>query len=284
MVTVKPGYQPQASDTSLETDVYEFALLRQKSNSDRWNMAAQLIQWTKKLSLQGIQKARPVETNRYFAQAVLGDKWAPALTPTNGDTTMWVQDPGAIAQLLHPIFEQFNIPYYITGGVAAILYGEPRTTRDLDVVINLQREQLPLLVTALETSGFYCPPGAIEELQTGQGQTFSVTHMTMVLNADLVLNSDTPFDRSKMERRRLESFGETDKQQFWVASPEDLVLAKLLWRQRSQSEKQWRDVLGVLKVQGETLDFDYLFQWADALLLTEALSQAIVAAGLTTEP
>jgi hypothetical protein len=81
----------------------------------------------------------------------------------------------------------------------------------------------------------------------------------------LYLNSDTPFDRSKMERRRLESFGETDNQQFWVASPEDLVLAKLLWRQRSQSEKQWRDVLGVLKVQGETLDFDYLFQWADAL-------------------
>jgi hypothetical protein len=60
---------------------------------------------------------------------------------------MWVQDPGAIAQLLHPIFEQFNIPYYITGGVAAILYGEPRTTRDLDVVINLQREQLTLLVS-----------------------------------------------------------------------------------------------------------------------------------------
>jgi hypothetical protein len=247
-------------------------------------MAVRLIQWTKKLSLQGIQKAQPVETSRYFAQAVLGDKWLPVLTPTDGDTTMWVQDPGAIAQLLHPIFEQFNVPYYITGGVAAILYGEPRTTRNLDVVINLQREQLALLVTALETSGFYCPPGAVAELQAGQGQTLSVTHISMVLNADLILNADTPFDRSKIERRRLESFGETDNQQFWVASPEDLVLAKLLWRQRSQLEEQWRDVLGVLKIQGETLDFGYLFRWAAALSLTEVMSQALVAAGLTTEP
>jgi len=107
--------------------------------------------------------------------------------------------------------------------------------------------------------------------------------MSMVLNADLVLNADTPFDRSKMSRRRLESFDETGNQQFWVASPEDLVLAKLLWGQRSQSEKQWRDVLGVLKIQGETLDFDYLLQWAEPLGLTEAVSQAIVAAGLTTE-
>ena len=284
MAAVKPGYQTQASDTSLETDMYEFALLRQKTNSDRWQMAARLIQWSKRLSLRGMQKARPLETNRYFAQAVLGDKWVPALTSADGDTTMWVQDPSAIAQLLHPIFEQYNIPYYITGGVAAILYGEPRTTRDLDIVINLQRDQLTLLVDALETSGFYCPPGAVAELQAGQGQTLSVTHMSMVLNADLVLNADTPFDRSKMARRRLESFGETDDQQFWVASPEDLVLAKLLWGQRSQSEKQRRDVLGVLKVQGETLDFDYLLQWAAALDLTEALSQAIVAAGLTTEP
>lgn len=281
---IKPGYQPQASDTSLETDVYAFALLRQKTNGDRWSMAARLIRWAKKLSLQGIQKARPLEASRYFAQAALGDKWTPALTPIDGDITMWVQDPGAIAQLLHPIFEQFNVPYYITGGVAAILYGEPRTTRDLDIVINLQRPQLLTLVTALEAAGFYCPPGAVEELQAGQGQTLSVTHMSMVLNADLVLNADTPFDRSKMERRRLESFGETDNQQFWVASPEDLVLAKLLWSQRSQSEKQWRDVLGVLKVQGETLDFGYLFQWADALSLAEVVSQAIVAAGLTTEP
>jgi len=284
MVQVKPGYQPQASDTSLETDVYEFTLLRQKTNSDRWSMAVRLIQWSKKLSLRSIQKARPLDTNRYFAQAVLGDKWVAALTPKDGDTTMWVQDPGAIAALLHPLFEQYNIPYYITGGVAAILYGEPRTTRDLDVVINLQRGRLSVLVNALEASGFYCPPGAVEELQAGQGQTLSVTHMSMVLNADLVLNADTPFDRSKMSRRRLESFDETGNQQFWVASPEDLVLAKLLWGQRSQSEKQWRDVLGVLKIQGETLDFDYLLQWAEPLALTEALSQAIVAAGLTTEP
>lgn len=279
-IVIKPGYRAQTSDTSVETDALEFALLRQKSNRDRWQMAARLIRWTRTLSLQGTQKARPLEWHRYFAQAVLGAKWVPCLTPTNQDTTMWVQDPSEIARLLHPIFEQFEIPYYITGGVAAIIYGEPRTTRDLDIVINLPRSQIARLAVALEAAGFYCPPGAIEDIAVGRGQTVSVTHMAMILNADLVLNADTAFDRSKMARRQLESLGGTDDQRYWVASPEDVVLAKLLWGRRSQSEKQWRDVLGILKIQGQALSFDYLFQWAETLALTEALSRAIAEAGL----
>lgn len=172
------------------------------------------------------------------------------------------------------------MPYYITGGVAAIVYGEPRTTRDLDLVINLQRESIAPLAAALTAAGFYCPPGAVEDIQFGRGQTLSVTHMSMVLNADLVLNADTVSDRSKMQRRRLETLDEAGTQQFWVAAPEDLILAKLLWGKRSNSQKQWRDVLGVLKVQGESLDFAYMLAWAEPLELSMELAQALVEAGL----
>jgi hypothetical protein len=181
---------------------------------------------------------------------------------------------------LHSVFESLTIPYYITGGVCAIAYGEPRTTRDLDVVVEVGMSEIMPLVERLEAEGFYCPPGAVSDIQAGRGRVLSVTHMQLVLNADIVLTADTEFDRSKMERRNLEAIGLDESEQFWLASPEDVILAKLLWGRQSQSEKQWRDVLGVLKVQGDSLDFDYLNHWAAQLDLTELMQQAIAAAGL----
>lgn len=273
------AYQPQAIDTSVECDRYQFALLREKTPGERFAMAAQMIRWAKTVSLRGMQKARGELAAEYFARSILQEKWMPLLTPS-GDATMWIQDPGEIARMLHGIFETLNIPYYITGGVCAIAYGDPRTTRDLDVVVEIERSDIMRLVTQLEAEGFYCPSGAVSDIQSGRARVLSVTHIQLVLNADIVLNADTAFDRSKMARRRLEAIGLDASEQFWLASPEDVILAKLLWGQRSQSEKQWRDVLGVLKVQGDSLDFAYLSHWATQLNLTELLQRAIAAAGL----
>jgi hypothetical protein len=97
-------------------------------------MAAQMIRWAKTVSLRGIRKARGELAPEYFALAVLQEEWISLLTPS-GDATMWIQDPGEIARILHSIFESLHIPYYIVGGVCAIAYGDPRTTRNLDVVI-----------------------------------------------------------------------------------------------------------------------------------------------------
>jgi hypothetical protein len=267
------AYQPQSIDTSIESDRVFFHLLRQKTTGERFAMAAEMIRWAKTVSLRGIRKARGELAPEYFARAVLQEKWIPLLTPS-GDATMWVQDPSEIARMLHGIFESLNIPYYITGGVCAIAYGEPRTTRDLDVVVECQPSDIMTMVAQLEAEGFYCPPGAVSDIQTGTARVLSVTHMQFVLKAD------TDFDRLKMERRRLEAIRLEESEQFWLASPEDVILAKLLWGTQSQPEHQWRDVLGSLKVQGNSLDFDYLTQWASRLDVTELLQRAIAAAGL----
>jgi hypothetical protein len=277
--TPDSAYQPQAIDTSVESDRYQFELLRQKTPSERFAIAAQMIRWAKTVSLRGIRKVRGELAPEYFARAVLQEKWTPQLI-LSGDMAMWVQDPGEIARMLHLIFESLNIPYYITGGVCAIAYGDPRTTRDLDVVVEIGRSQIMTLVTRLESEEFYCPPDAVSDIQSGRARTLSVTHTQLVLNADIVLNADTEFDRSKMARRRREAIGLEETERFWLASPEDVILAKLLWGRQSQSEKQWRDVLGVLKVQGDALDFAYLNHWAAPLDLTELLQRAIPAAGL----
>ena len=274
---VKPGYRSQAEDTHPDSDRYQFQLLRQRSPAQRVQMAAKLMRGAKALSLRGIKQVRGAQYRQYFAQAVLAEKWLPQLTPTS-DEPMWIQDSTELAKQLHEILERLNIAYYITGGVASIAYGEPRTTRDLDLVVEINQADIARLVTVLERSGFYCPPGAIDEIQRGQGHVLSVTHTETILSADIILCRDSAFDRSKMQRRRLEIMDAESR--CWVVSPEDLILAKLLWGQKSQSEKQWRDVLGVLKVQGETLNFDYLMQWAEQLNLVDALTQALVEAGL----
>lgn len=279
-IEVKPGYKPQAEDTCVESDAFQFFLLRQRSNAERLAMAAKLTKWAKAASLRGMRKANPETFREQYAKAVLGPQWAPYLTPNSSDPSMWTQDPSEIARLLHPIFEQLGIPYYITGGVAASMYGDPRTTRDMDLVIEARREDISQLAEALEQAGFYCPPGAVEEIAEGRGQTLSITHMEQLLNADLVLNINTDFDRSKMARRRLEAIDEAELLQVWVIAPEDLILAKLLWGRGNQSEKQWRDVLGVLKVQVDILNYAYLAEWAEQLGISEMLQQALTEAGI----
>jgi hypothetical protein len=81
-------------------------------------MAAQMIRWAKTVSLRGIRKARGELAPEYFALAVLQEEWISLLTPS-GDATMWIQDPGEIARILHSIFESLHIPYYIAGGVCS---------------------------------------------------------------------------------------------------------------------------------------------------------------------
>ena len=278
-ISIKPGYRPQSDDKTPEADAIDFYRLRQLTNSQRWQMGAKLTRWAKTLSLRGMRKACPSNYQEKFAQSVLGSKWLPILTPTS-DASMWTQDPSEIARLLHPIFATLCIPYYITVGVAASVYGAPRTTRDLDLVIELNRDNIAQLVEALETAGFYCLPGAVEDIQNGRGRVLSVTHMTLVLNADIVLNADAEFDRSKMARRRLEALDEAGIEQFWIASPEDIILAKLLWRKQSRSQKQWTDVLGVMKVQSEILERGYLTEWVEKLGLIDDVNLAFIEAGI----
>jgi CheY-like chemotaxis protein len=274
-------YQPQASDISIEADVYQFGLLRQKTPAERFAIGAHLIRWSRQISLRGIQKARGEQSAEFFARSILEEKWSPELMLTlRENQKMWIQDPSEIARILHSILEPAGISYYITGGVAALAYGDPRTTRDLDLVIAIDSANIQTLVTALEAAGFYCPPLAVEAVQAGRETMLSVTHSELLLNADLMMNGTTKFDQTKLSRRQLVSISLDENEMFWLISPEDLILAKLQWGQRSQSEKQWRDVLGVMKVQGENLDRSYLSQWATAIGLETRLNEALQASGL----
>ncbi|MEM9485672.1 MAG: hypothetical protein AAGA83_18500 [Cyanobacteria bacterium P01_F01_bin.116] len=267
-------YTPQAEDTSIEADQLVFHLLRQKSNVDRLAMSAALSRGARELSLKGLTKTFAALESREFSKKVafiwLDHQWPDGFTPKGAPMT-WIQDSAELAKQLHPIFNRVGVSYYITGGVAASMYGDPRTTRDLDIVLNIQRLEINLLVEALIQEGFYVP--GVEDIVSGRMQTLQIVHMESILQADLVISGQDEWDLLKFERRQMDDG-------LYFASPEDIILNKLRWRQSSQSEKQWRDVLGVLKVQGQGLDLDYLHEWANKLELTDDLNQAMGAAGL----
>ena len=280
--TSSTNYRPQAPGTSIEADIYLFNRLRQLSFKQRLEIFAAHDRGVKKLSLAGVKmrnREAPIETIRlHFARAVLGDKFQEGFQPKGTDEKMWIQDSIALAGELHQILESVNILYYVSRGVASSIHGEARSTRDLDLVISLEVERVDIIVQTLESAGFYCPALSVENIKQGRERSLSITHTVTIANADLIIMDNSPFAVSQMSRRILASVEGVSP--FWVASPEDMVLQKLMWGRGSQSEKQWRDVLGIIKLQAENLDYGYLVQWAENLDVIDALTEALAEAGV----
>jgi hypothetical protein len=278
----KPGYRPQAEDTCVETDLVFFGLLRQRTPTERLQMSFSMVQSARRFSLQCLsQQFSQLTADQLaykLATAWLQDDYPDGLplTPPNDFEMSWIQDSTEITVRLHQILSDLGIAYYVTGAVAAIAYGEPRTTRDVDLVLEILPAQIDALVLALVSSGFYVP--GVDDVKAGRMRSLSVTHIQSISRADLVVSGDGAFDQNRFQRRRL--LMTPSGEQVYFSSPEDIILAKLLWGQRSSSEKQWRDVLAVFKVQQEALDYGYLSEWAEQLDLSDLLNQAMVEAGI----
>ncbi|MEO0844030.1 MAG: hypothetical protein AAF063_34880, partial [Cyanobacteria bacterium J06643_5] len=186
--TVRPSYRPQAPDANIDADIYLFARLRQLSLKQRVEMAASHDRGIKRLCLAGIKSRNcgvPLEEIRlHFARAVLAEKFLPGFQPTGDDETRWIQDSITLAGELHQILESVNIPYYVSGNVASSIHGELRSTRNLDLVISNLTKTF-WLVKTLEAAGYYCPAGAVEDLQRGREGLLNITHTETIANADL---------------------------------------------------------------------------------------------------
>ncbi|HLP90648.1 MAG TPA: hypothetical protein VK184_18965 [Nostocaceae cyanobacterium] len=275
----KTNYQSQAADTSIEADIFLFQKLKQLSLQQRIEIAANHDRGVKKLCLAGIKWRHPqatfAEIRLLFSRAVLGEKFHPNFQPISNHESMWIQDSISLAGELHQIFDLIKIPYYISRGVASSIYGEPHSTRDLDLVIQIPTNQIDLLVKTLEDARFYCPAGAVEDLKNQREKMLNITHTETIANADIYLMDNSQFANSQMSRKKLLNLEGIPV--FWVISPEDLILQKLLWGKSSQSEKQWRDVLGILKLQAESLDDSYLTEWSEKLDIVDTFNQALQA-------
>ncbi len=273
------GYRAQSIDTNISADLVRFNLYRQRTTEERLILGAKYRQSARKLSLECLRQSFPELTSEAFSQKIanawLQEKCPPGYAPPN--LMNWNQDPTAIASLLAQILAAANIPYYITGGVAAIAHGEPRATIDLDVVISIDLADLPALAANFEAQGFYV--AGLEDVMTGSLRCLNITHLETIENIDLMISGREEYDLIKFVRSRL--YNLSGSGEVSIASPEDIIISKLVWRRESQSDKQWRDILGILKVQREKLDFGYLRQWVERFNLDPDWQRAKIEAGVS---
>jgi hypothetical protein len=191
--------------------------------------------------------------------------------------------PSEIFQVTRTVaaaFDVAGIGYFPGGSVASALYGEARSTRDIDFVAAMFPPQAGPFVAALGT-GFYAEPQAIAEAVASR-RSFNVIHLDAMVKAGIFVFKADAFGRSQFARRAGKQLSAGDSSSIYVASLEDTILAKLQWFRDGGgvSDRQWGDVLGVPKVQGAALDRAYLDEWARELGLRDLLRRAVEEAGL----
>ena len=163
-----------------------------------------------------------------------------------------------------------SIAYMLTGSMASNAWGIPRSTHDLDFVIQLPPSEIPKFVAAFQNA-YYIDEGSVRAAYQPPHQ-FNVIDYRSALKADFWLLKAVPFER-EMFRRRIQDtvFGET----CWIATAEDVVLHKLYWNTITPSERQLGDAAGVVSVQRARLDLDYLRHWARDLGVSEVLEDLL---------
>jgi hypothetical protein len=171
-------------------------------------------------------------------------------------------EPSDLLGRVADTLENLRIPYRVTGSIATIAYGEPRFTNDIHVVVRMQADQVNALCAAFPEPEFYCSREAAEQA-VRQGFQFNILHPASGLKVDVMVASDSAFDASRFSRGQRIKTG--SDQEAWFASPEDVIIKKLLYFREGGSEKHLRDIVGVLKVQGESLDRPYIANWVTQL-------------------
>ena len=192
---------------------------------------------------------------------------------------MILAEPIQVTQLIAKVFDRLQIPYLVGGSLASSLHGIPRATQDVDMVADLKAPQVTPLVKALEAA-FYIDADKIHEA-IQHGSSFNVIHLDTMFKIDIFVLQDDPASREEMSRRELYEISEESKEGLFLATAEDIILRKLYWFQLGggSSERQWNDVLGVLQVQKERLDYPYLQLGARHMGVASLLEQAIKDAG-----
>lgn len=163
-------------------------------------------------------------------------------------------------------FERLGIEYYIGGSVASSYYGEPRATLDIDLGAAINKSQVSELVAAWDRDFYVSEPAMRDAVQ--RGRCFNLVHLTSTYKVDVFVRGSDAFSASVLLRRRSKIIPMGDERPtFWFASPEDVILQKLVWFRKGgeTSDRQWRDISLVWKYQCPTADAAYIAEWAATL-------------------
>jgi hypothetical protein len=189
-----------------------------------------------------------------------------------------------ILEAVQPVIralDTLGVTYFIGGSVASSAYGKARSTLDVDVVADLKQEHVAPLVEALRGE-YYIDGGMIRDA-IERYSSANVIHLATMIKVDIFVLKTRSYDQEAVRRKRVDTLDEQHgSAQVFLASPEDVILNKLEWFRLGYgiSERQWGDAVGVIRVQGRSLDTAYLQRWAAELGLSDLLAGAFLEAGL----
>ena len=172
-------------------------------------------------------------------------------------------------------FDALGIRHYIGGSLASSAHGVPRASIDADVVVDLSFEHVPALVARLRDA-YYIDEGRVRSA-VERRRSFNAIHLATMFKVDVFVSKGRPFDQQALERARPEALTDASgARRFFLATPEDTVLGKLEWFRAGGevSERQWGDIVGVLKTGWPQLDQAYLTHWAAAVDVLDLLERA----------
>lgn len=187
------------------------------------------------------------------------------------------ETPALLSVVLHviDILEKLEIRYHLGGSFASAIHGVPRQTMDADFVVDLDDPTVLDLVEHLG-SDFYVDRNVAAEAVASRG-SFNAIHLETGFKIDLFVKGTGEFDDVELDRSELTQITEDPPRSAFVKTAEDIILRKLQWYRSGGevSDRQWRDVLGVLMAVGQDLDPHYLGQWASKLGVADLLDRAI---------
>jgi hypothetical protein len=162
--------------------------------------------------------------------------------------------------------DKLGIQYMVVGSMASMIYGEYRSTRDVDLAVQIGQADVPHLLAAFPEDEFYLSEEAIRDAIRHHSQ-FNAIHSSSGLKVDFMVQADTPHaDQQALRARMLEVVPGSVVR---FAAPEDVILKKLQYYREGGSDKHLRDVASMIKISGDTFDRNYLEHWADELRVRE---------------
>jgi hypothetical protein len=178
---------------------------------------------------------------------------------------------GVILRAMSALLEDAGIPYMIVGSYASMVHGEPRSTQDLDIVIDPTTHALEAFLAHLDMDAYYVDPDVARDALRRRTM-FNIIDMQTAWKVDLVIRKDRPFSTEELRRRTTQRIVDVDVP---TATAEDTIIAKLEWAKAGASERQLVDVAGIVRLRGESLDQGYLEKWIDELDLRAEWTRAL---------